>query len=265
MIVAGIDIGHLNTKAVALKNSQIAACSVVSSESLGASDAKRILDQTVRQCGASFKNIACIISTGYGFEPVQCAHKHISLMACLAKAAVSYSPGVRTLIDIGAETFTIIKINGAGRALNFIGNDTCAAGTGVFLETMAKAMRVAIDDLGPLALEADELTQISSMCAVFAESEVISLVHKGVSRSNIIAGLHKAIAERIIATAKRLGIKESIMITGGVANNLGCVKELEKSLGKSILVPDRPELTAAYGAALIAEKLIGNFNDSRRY
>jgi predicted CoA-substrate-specific enzyme activase len=256
MIVAGIDIGHLNIKAVVLKDSQIAACSVVSSDGLGASDAQHILDQTVRKCGASLKNIDCIISTGYGFEPVQCAHKHKSLMACLAKAAVSYFPAVRTMIDIGAETYTIIKMNPQGRALNFIGNDTCAAGTGVFLETMAKAMRVAIDKLGSLSLEADKITHISNMCAVFAESEVVSLVHKGVSRSNIIAGLHKAIAERIIASAKRIGIKECIMISGGVANNSGCVKALEKGLGLAIFVPDRPEITAAYGAALVAEKLI---------
>ena len=264
MIVAGIDIGHLNIKAVVLKNSKIAACSGVSSDGPAASDAQHILDQAIRKCGASFENIDCIISTGYGSEAVQGACKHKSLMTCLAKAAVSYSPAVRTVIDIGAETFTVIKINGTGRALNFIGNDTCAAGTGVFLETMAKAMQVAIEDMGPLSLEADKIAPISNMCAVFAESEVVSLVHKGVSRSDIIAGLHKAIALRIIAAAKRLGIQENIMITGGVAKNVGCVSQLKKTLGLSIFIPDRPELAAAHGAALVAEKLTGYSHDRRR-
>ena len=146
-------------------------------------------------------------------------------------------------------------MNAKGRALNFIGNDTCAAGTGVFLDTMAKAMRVSIEEMGSMSLEADKIAPISNMCAVFAESEVVSLIHKGISRSNIIAGLHKAIAERIIATAKRIGIKADIVVTGGVANNVGCIQELERGLGLSISVPERPEITAAYGAALMAAKL----------
>ncbi|MCP4630022.1 MAG: 2-hydroxyglutaryl-CoA dehydratase [bacterium] len=255
MIVAGIDIGHLNIKTVILKESEWVAGSRTNSAGAGESEGRDALDETARKCGASIEKIDYIVSTGSGVEPVPFAQKHKSLTSCLVKGAKSNFPSVRTLIDIGAETFTIIKMNTKGRALNFIGNDTCAAGTGVFLDTMAKAMRVSIEEMGPLSLEADKIAPISNMCAVFAESEVVSLVHKGTSRRNIIAGLHKAIAERIIATAKRIGIKEDIVLTGGVSNNIGCVKELEKGLGLAVHIPEGPETTAAYGAALMAEKL----------
>jgi predicted CoA-substrate-specific enzyme activase len=255
LIVAGIDIGHLNIKTVILKESECVAGSQLNSAGVGASEGRDELDRTARKCGASFEEIDYIVSTGSGVEPVHFAQKHKSITSCLVKGATRYFESARTLIDIGAETFTIIKMNAKGRALNFIGNDTCAAGTGVFLDTMAKAMRVSIEEMGPMSLEADKIAPISNMCAVFAESEVVSLVHKGISGRNIIAGLHKAIAERIIATAKRIGIKEDIVVTGGVANNIGCVKELEKRLGWVVHIPERPEITAAYGAALMAEKL----------
>jgi predicted CoA-substrate-specific enzyme activase len=255
LIFAGIDIGHLNIKTVILNAAERVAGSRTNATGAEASEIRDALDQTARKCGASFDQLDYIVSTGSAVETVPFARIHKSLTSCLVKGATSYFSSARTLIDIGAETFTIIKLNAKARPLNFITNDTCAAGTGVFLDTMAKAMRVSTEEMGPMSLEADKIAPISNMCAVFAESEVVSLVHKGISRRNIIAGLHKAIAERIIATAKRIGIKEDVVVTGGVANNIGCVKELEKGLGSVVYIPQRPETVAAYGAALMAEKL----------
>ena len=150
MIVAGIDVGHLTIKVVALDDMAIAACSVVTAEATVSSEALQILEQTVGNYGASFKDIGFIVCTGSAADAIDFAHKHKSPISCLARAAARYFPSVRTLIDIGAETFTIIKMNAKGRALNFIGNDTCAAGTGIFLDTMAKAMRVSIEEMGSM-------------------------------------------------------------------------------------------------------------------
>ena len=155
-------------------------------------------------------------------------------------------------IDIGGQDSKVIAMDATGRVTDFAMNDKCAAGTGRFLEVMARALEVDLDAFGEMSLKADQPAAISSLCTVFAESEVISLIARGERRENIIAGIHESIGSRVIAMAKRVGIVEPIMMTGGVAKNIGVVRALEKKSGKSIRVFASAQVNGAIGAALIA-------------
>jgi len=156
------------------------------------------------------------------------------------------------VIDLGGQDSKAIAINEHGKVVDFVMNDKCAAGTGRFLEVMASALGVGLDELGRLSLESDSPAQISSVCTVFAESEVVSRVAEGASKVDIIAGIHQAIASRISAMAARIPVKEIIVMSGGVARNQGVVAALEAKFKKDIVVPDMPQHMGALGAALIA-------------
>ena len=173
-------------------------------------------------------------------------------MLCHAKGAHWLFPSARTVIDIGAESSKVMRLNEDGGVEDFAGNDKCAAGTGIFLDTMAKAMEVPVEEAGELSLNYTEKARISSMCAVFAESEVVSHIHRGTSRNDILAGIHESIADRVFGMSNRVGIKDDVVLTGGVALNIGMVKALEEKLERKIYVPEDPRITGALGAALIA-------------
>jgi predicted CoA-substrate-specific enzyme activase len=163
-------------------------------------------------------------------------------------------PDARTVLDIGGQDSKAIKMDDQGQILDFVMNDKCAAGTGRFLEVIARALDVELEDLGEQSRQANERVIISSMCTVFAESEVVSLVAKGVPVPNIIKGVHHAIADRSITLLNKVGITEPIAMSGGVAKNKGVVHELEEKSKIKINIPDQPQLVGALGAALIAQK-----------
>jgi predicted CoA-substrate-specific enzyme activase len=165
------------------------------------------------------------------------------------------NPEIRSVIDIGGQDSKVILLDETGRVKDFAMNDKCAAGTGRFLEVMARALEVEISDFGSLSLSADRPASISSLCTVFAESEVISLISKGESRKNIIAGIHESICVRVLAMANRIGIKSPVMMTGGVAKNIGVVRAFEKAIGSPIEVSDYAQVNGAIGAALLAQDL----------
>ncbi|MFZ2399182.1 MAG: acyl-CoA dehydratase activase, partial [Smithella sp.] len=158
-------------------------------------------------------------------------------------------------IDIGGQDSKAILLDDNGKVKNFVMNDKCAAGTGRFLEVMARAMEVNLDEFGTMSIKSKNPSKISSLCTVFAESEVISLIAKGEQRQDIIAGIHESIASRISSMAGRVGIKEPVMITGGVARNIGVIHALEKKLGMNIEVSPYAQVNGAIGAAIIAASL----------
>jgi len=171
---------------------------------------------------------------------------------------------VRTVIDIGGQDSKAIKVGKNGRVVEFAMNDRCAAGTGRFLEVMAKALEVRLEDLGELSLKSRKKARISSICTVFAESEVISRISEGTPKVDIIAGIHEAIANRIFGMASRVRIEKDLVLTGGVAKNRGVVKALEEKVGFKILVPKEPQIVGALGAAVIArENIEGGRNRGR--
>jgi predicted CoA-substrate-specific enzyme activase len=174
---------------------------------------------------------------------------------CHATGARYLNPLIRSIIDIGGQDSKAILLDDRGKVANFAMNDKCAAGTGRFLEVMARALEVDLDEFGRMSLKADLPARISSLCTVFAESEIISLIAKGEKRANIIAGIHESICVRVLAMANRIGIKSPVMMTGGVAKNIGVVRAFEKAIGSPIEVSDYAQVNGAIGAALLAQDL----------
>ncbi|MCD7865816.1 MAG: acyl-CoA dehydratase activase, partial [Clostridiales bacterium] len=191
-----------------------------------------------------------IVSTGYGRVSIPFADKNVTEISCHGKGAHFLNPAVRTILDIGGQDSKAIRLNEHGDVIDFVMNDKCAAGTGRFLEMMARTLEISIDELGPVSLLSKEDVEISSMCSVFAESEVISLIAQNKETADIAHGIHKAIAGKAISLLKRVGLKKDFMMTGGVAKNPGVVKVLEEQLGAALYIYEQPEIVGALGAAL---------------
>jgi len=195
------------------------------------------------------------VTTGYGRSSFPLAHKMITEITCHARGAFYICPETRTVIDIGGQDSKVIRLDKQGRNVDFQMNDKCAAGTGRFLEVMARALEVRLEDLGRLSRSAQRTIKISSMCTVFAESEVVSLIADNQPKEVIIRGLHDAIADRILGMVRRVGVEEKVTLTGGVAKNEGVVLALEERLGVKVFVPPEPQIIGALGAALLARGL----------
>ena len=180
------------------------------------------------------------------------ASSQITEITCHAEGMHFLFPEVRTLIDIGGQDSKVIALGDQGQVNDFNMNDKCAAGSSRFLEVMARALGVTLEAMGELSLKAKRVAQVSSMCTVFAESEVISLVSERWEKEDIIAGIHQSIARRMVSMVERVGLRERVAMSGGVARNIGVVTALEDILNTSLIVPEQPELVGALGAALIA-------------
>jgi len=178
----------------------------------------------------------------------------IDIGASTSKAAILENNQILSysIIPTGAESSRAIRVGETGRVEAFAKNDKCAAGSGLFLETMSTVLEVPLELMGELSLEAEGWEEVSGICAVFAESEVISHIHRGVPKDRILAGLHKAVAGRILETLGKVGIKSDVVVTGGVARNMAIVKELEGKTGLSLIVPPEPQIVGALGASLLA-------------
>ncbi|MHA1263200.1 MAG: acyl-CoA dehydratase activase, partial [Candidatus Freyarchaeota archaeon] len=264
MYTAGIDIGALTAKSVILEDGEILAYTIIPSGSNSKETAQRVMEATLSEAGLSQDDVTFTVATGYGRVNVPFADKQVTEISCHAKGAYTLFPTVRTVIDIGGQDSKAIKVGKNGRVVEFAMNDRCAAGTGRFLEVMAKALEVRLEDLGELSLKSRNKARISSICTVFAESEVISRISEGTPKVDIIAGIHEAIANRIFGMASRVRIEKDLVLTGGVAKNRGVVKALEEKVGFKILVPKEPQIVGALGAAVIArENIEGGRNRGR--
>lgn len=252
MPAAGIDIGSLTAKAVILEDGKVLATSLVMTGHNSRQAGRRALDLALEQARMGEGALDGLVATGYGRLAVDFTADKVTEITCHARGAHSTNPEARTVIDLGGQDSKAIAIDARGKVLDFVMNDKCSAGTGRFLEVMAHALEIELDELGELSLESEAPAAISSVCTVFAESEVVSRVAEGVSKVDIVAGIHQAIASRIYAMAARIPVEQKIVMTGGVARNRGVVTALEKRFGSDILVPEMPQHTGALGAALIA-------------
>ena len=255
MITFGIDIGSITAKGALLVDGEILGTKVIFTGYNSELAGKTVFTELLAEHSIEESNIDKIVSTGYGRNNVGFADKSITEITCHGAGANFQNPEVRTIIDIGGQDSKAVAVNGDGKVKDFAMNDKCAAGTGRFLEVMARALEVDLEDFGTLSLNSHDPAKISSLCTVFAESEVISLISKGEYRENIMAGIHEAIASRVSALAKRVGIVSPIMMTGGVAKNVGVVKALEDKLGDKILIAPAPQENGAIGAAVLASRL----------
>jgi predicted CoA-substrate-specific enzyme activase len=252
MLTIGMDIGSITTKAAVLKDNRILGTRVIFTGYQAESAGNRVLEEILSELGIARSEVDRIVATGYGRNSVSFADSSITEITCHAAGAHYLNPRIRFIIDIGGQDSKTIAVDDTGRVKDFAMNDKCAAGTGRFLEVMARALEVDLDEFGTLSLRSVNPSKISSLCTVFAESEVISLISKGEIRDNIIAGIHESIAARVVAMAKRVGVVPPIMMTGGVAKNRGVVEALEKKLESPIEVSASAQENGAIGAAVLA-------------
>jgi predicted CoA-substrate-specific enzyme activase len=252
MIVAGIDIGSITAETVILQEDRILAYSILPTGANSRSAAERSLAVALREAKIQKEDLLGIVTTGYGRASFPSADKMITEITCHARGAFFVHPDTRTVIDIGGQDSKVIRLDGRGRNVDFQMNDKCAAGTGRFLEVMARALEVNLEELGKLSRSAPRTIKISSTCTVFAESEVVSLIAENQPKEVIIRGLHDAIAGRILGLVYRVGIEEGVTLSGGVAKNEGVVRALEERLGINLFVPAEPQIIGALGAALVA-------------
>ncbi len=252
MITAGIDIGSISTKAVLFKDGEILAQRVIFTGYNAEAAGKTVLAEALAQAQLEAASLERIVATGYGRKSVSFAARSVTEIACHAAGAYFQNPAVRSVIDIGGQDSKAIVLTEGGRVENFIMNDKCAAGTGRFLEVMARALEADLDTFGDLSARSRNAAKISSLCTVFAESEVISAIAKGEAREDIVAGIHDAIAARIASMAQRIGVRSPLMMTGGVARNPGVVLAVGKALGLPILTTPLAQINGALGAALLA-------------
>ncbi len=252
MITAGIDIGSITAKAAIVDSGKIVGTKVCFTGYNAERVGLRVYEELLSELGLAAASVSKIVSTGYGRNAVKFADKSYTEIMAHGAGAYLQNPAVRTIIDIGGQDSKAIALDDKGKVKNFVMNDKCAAGTGRFLEVMARALEINLDDFGAMSLSAASPAKISSLCTVFAESEVISLIARGESRPDIVAGIHESIAARVTAMLARIGVTEPVMITGGVAKNAGVVAALEKKLQVSIAVSEYAQQNGAIGAAVLA-------------
>lgn len=252
MLTIGIDVGSISAKAAVVKDGELIGSKVILTGYNSRNAGEKVFNNLLNELCISRDAADRVVATGYGRNSVDFADRAVTEITCHAAGAHFQDSAIRTVIDIGGQDSKAISLDSAGSVRDFAMNDKCAAGTGRFLEVMARALEVDLDAFGKMSLQADQPAAISSLCTVFAESEVISLIARGESRKNIIAGIHESVGSRVVAMANRVGIVQPVMMTGGVARNIGVVRALEKKSGKSIMVSEFAQINGAIGAALIA-------------
>ena len=248
----GIDIGSLATKIALMVDGKLVDHRTERSTYNFKKIGHDLFDEILSKHGFT-KSDVFVMSTGYGRNTIDIANDRVTEITAHAKGIQYFFPDARSVIDIGGQDSKAILISSkTGKVVDFQMNDKCAAGTGRFLEVMAHALEVPINDFGSLALKSSRPSSISSTCTVFAESEVISLFARGAPKEDIASGIHKSIARRVAGMAKRIGVEPKLVFCGGVAKNSAVKKYLEEELGFEVVIPEYPQLTGAIGAALIA-------------
>ena len=246
----GVDIGSTASKCLIIKNgSDIIGTGVIGSGT-GTSGPGRAVSAALREAGLTMEDISCLTATGYGRNSFEGADYVISELSAHAIGAHALFPDVRTVIDIGGQDAKAIRVSGSGRLENFVMNDKCAAGTGRFLDVMARVLELKVSELEQRDAMAEKALRISSTCTVFAESEVISQLSRNADINCLVRGIHESVAVRTASLVRRLGLMEPVVMSGGVALNGGVVRALERELGVPITVSPINQLAGAFGAAI---------------
>ncbi|HPC02435.1 MAG TPA: acyl-CoA dehydratase activase [Syntrophales bacterium] len=259
MIVAGCDIGSLTAKAVIFKDGEMLSSHLMKVRSRPDEAAVEVMNEALSKANLTLKDVVYSVGTGYGRKRIPFADETFSEIVCHGKGAHWVLPSVRTVIDVGGQDAKAIRLDAGGNVVKYEYNDKCASGTGRFLEIMADALEIELEEMGDLSLKSDAPVRISSQCVVFAETEVISLVNGGKEIRDVVSGLHKAMAGRIASLVRGIGMLEKeVMMAGGVAKNKGIRSAMEDVLGVELAaVKCDPQLNGAIGAALLAGEAAG--------
>ena len=256
MITAGIDLGSTYVKAVVMADGAVRGYGVSATGPDHDATARSVLGEALQMAGLKDADIGYIVSTGYGRRVTSLARETISEISANAEGTrfVAQKLNVRTILDIGGQDTKVIALDDRLNIETFAMNDKCAAGTGRFIEALAAVLGVGIDDMGPLSLQSRSPLKITSTCTVFARSEVVTLIAEGRPREDIIAGIHESLAKRLATMARKVGVRKEVFFDGGPARNVGMRKALETELGVTLVVPERPQIVTATGAAILAAK-----------
>jgi len=252
MICAGIDIGSITAKAALVDDEKLVGTHIMFTGYNPAAAGRQVFDELLKQTGISASAVKRVVATGYGRASVDFAHKTVTEIICHGAGAHFLAPDVRGVIDVGGQDSKAILLDANGQVENFAMNDKCAAGTGRFLEVMAQALQIPLNQMGEISLGAKTPVKISSICTVFAESEVISMIARQKNRQDIAAGIHISTAARVASLAGKIPLCPPVVMTGGVAKNKGMVKALKDRLGYPVTVGAMPQENGAVGAAVLA-------------
>jgi predicted CoA-substrate-specific enzyme activase len=250
---AGVDSGSASTDVVILdRQGKIVGSAILPTGAGASAGADKALEAAIQSAGITREDIGTVVSTGYGRDHIAGGNASVTEITCHARGAHHLLPGVRTIIDIGGQDSKVIRLDENGQVINFVMNDKCAAGTGRFLELMARTLEMTLPEMSEKGRHWNKPVSISSMCTVFAESEVVSLIAGNTDPADIIHGLNMAVANKTASLVMRLGGQPAYVMTGGVAMNRGVVEALEEKLKAEIIVPREAQLCGALGAALFA-------------
>lgn len=253
MITAGIDCGARNTKVVIMKDGELIGRASVPSGFEYEKAVENSLDKALKASGIRRADLDRIARTGSVTVSVKPPEFRVNEVRAMGKGAIYFFSGARTVVDVGAEEGRAARIDSNGDTEDFAVNEKCAAGAGIFIETMSRALEIPLEEMGPLALASERSIPMNAQCVVFAEAEVVSLIHSRVEKKDISRAIHDAMAGRIVSTMRRIGVKEDVVMIGGVAYNTGFVEAVRRELKlQEILIPADPEYTASVGAAVIA-------------
>ncbi len=252
MITAGIDIGAKTIKVVLAGNGKMLGKALVSAGLDTDAATMRALDEALAGAGLSKEKVDGFTATGTGRKTCSLTDREITEVGAAAKGIHHVFKSCRTVVDVGAEEGRTVRCDDRGKVIDFAYNEKCAAGAGTFAEGMARALEIPLEELGPLALQSKEAIQMNAQCAVFAESEVVTLIHAKTPREDIARAVLDAIASRIVSMVRKVGFEEDIALIGGMTRNPGFVDALKRSLERDVHVPENPEYIGALGAALAA-------------
>ncbi|MBP1699640.1 MAG: BzdP [Deltaproteobacteria bacterium] len=249
MIVAGIDVGGKNLHIILKKEGQILEKASGPAGIKKAEAVEQLYDEILKKAGITRNDVGRVMATGSSAKRVAFADGSIPDAAADARGVNKLVPSARTVIDVGAEEGRAIKVSPEGKVLDFAINDKCAAGTGTFVEAMSRALEVSVNEMSEIALQSTQTLSTNAQCAVFGESEVVSLIHQKTPKPDIARAVMNAIAGRVASVARIVGLEKDVVMVGGMAKNAGFVDSLKKSIDMNIIVPEDPDFVGALGAA----------------
>jgi benzoyl-CoA reductase subunit D len=252
MITVGIDLGTQKVKVLILKDNAVLSIGKAFSGFDPTKAAEQAVGEALKIGNLKLTDVASFVATGSAMDMAPYVCSTVSMMGADAKAAVYFFPKARTIIDVGAEEARAVKCDEKGAMVDFVVNERCAAGAGVFIESMARALEVNLEEMGPLSLKAERASPINASCVIFGESDVVSLIHRQEPKPEIARAVFDAMADRISSMVHRIGINPDVVLVGGVAKDVGFVASLNRKLGLNVLIPENPDFSGALGAALIA-------------